>query len=75
MQVAALFFITFIIIKQYRVVITAIICELATMVVIWRITGAGLFQLLSQTANIGTNLDGVFFGLFNMLKYLMYQSH
>lgn len=68
-QVAALFFITFIIIKQYRVVITAIICELATMVVIWRITGVGLFQLLSQTANIGTNLDGVFFGLFNMLKY------
>lgn len=68
-QVAALFFITFLILKQFRVVITAIICELATMAVLWGITGAGLFQLLGQTAGVGTNLNGVFYGLFNMLKY------
>ncbi len=68
-QVAALFFITFLILKQYRLIITAIIAEVATMLVLWIVTGSNLFQLLEQTAGVGTNLNGVFFGLLNMLKY------
>lgn len=68
-QVAALFFITFLILKKYRVIITAAIAEILTMLVLWMITGSNLFQLLEQTAGVGTNLNGVFFGLFNMLKY------
>lgn len=69
-QAAALFFITFLIIKQYRVILTTIICELATFLSIWLLIGSGPLELMQQTAGIGTNLDGVFFGLFNMLKYV-----
>ena len=69
-QAAALFFITFLIIKQYRVIFTTIICELATFLSIWLLIGSGPVQLMQQTAGIGTNLNGVFFGLFNILKYI-----
>lgn len=68
-QVAALFFITFFIIKQYRVIITAAIAGTLTMLMVCMITGSDIFLLLKQTAGVGTNLDSVFFGLFNMLKY------
>jgi len=68
-QVAALFFITFLLCRQYKVIITTIICELATILVLWGMISAGPLQLLKQTAGVGTNLESVFFGLFNMLKY------
>lgn len=68
-QVAALFFITFLFLKQYRVIITAIVCELLTVIILWGVTGSNIFELLGQTAGVGTNLNAVFYGLFNMLKY------
>lgn len=68
-QVAALFFITFLFLKQYRVIITAIVCELLTVIILWGVTGSHIFELLGQTAGVGTNLNAVFYGLFNMLKY------
>lgn len=68
-QVAALFFITFLILKQFKVIISAAACGLSAMLLIYGITGVGIFELLQQTTNVGTNLEGVFYGLFNMLKY------
>lgn len=68
-QAAALFFVSFLILKQYRVIVTAVVCELLTVIVLWGVTGTNIFELLGQTAGVGTNLHVVFYGLFNMLKY------
>ena len=68
-QVAVLFYITFLLLKQYKVIITSAIIGLAVMIMTCGITGAGFFELLQGTSQVGTNLEGVFFGLFNMMKY------
>lgn len=69
-QVAAVFFVTFLILKQYRVIITAVIAETLTMVVLWMMTGVEIWKLCFQTVTIGTSYDTAFYGLFNMLKYV-----
>jgi len=68
-QIAALFFITFLVLKQYKIIITAAVLGIAVMLVTCGITGVGIFELLTGTGEVGTNLNYVFFGLFNMLKY------
>lgn len=68
-QMAALFFITFLLIRQYKVVITSAIIGSITMIITCIITHSNFFELLIGTSSVGTNLDGVFFGLFNILKY------
>jgi len=61
--------VTFLLIRQYKVVFTAVIAELLTLIVITVTLHIDIISLLQGTASVGTNLEGVFFGLFNMLKY------
>lgn len=69
-QVAAVFFVTFLILKQYRVILTAVIAEALTMVALWTMTGIGIWELCFRTVTVGTSYDTAFYGLFNMLKYV-----
>ncbi len=73
-QMAAPFFITFILIRQYKVVLTSAMIGSAVMIITCLVTNSGIFELLSGTSSVGTNLDGVFFGLFNILKYFEISS-
>ena len=68
-QMAALFFITFLFIRQFKVVITSAIIGSITMIITCIVTNSNFYELLVGTSSVGTNLDGVFFGLFNILKY------
>jgi len=68
-QVALPFLFMFLLLHKFRILITTFLLEVVTITSVCIITGLGLLELLSGTASVGTNLEGVYFGLFNMLKY------
>lgn len=69
-QVTALFVFCFLLLREYKIVITIVASELVSVIIIYLMLGENIFTLLSSAAGVGTNLNGVYFGIFNLLKYI-----
>lgn len=69
-QVALPFVLTFLILREYKTIAVLACSEIVTLVYIWEKLHVGLIELLHRTSDVGTNLEGVFFGLFDLLKYV-----
>ncbi len=69
-QVALPFVLTFLILREYKIIAVLACSELISLLYIWGKLHVGLIELLHQTSDVGTNLKGVFFGLFDLLKYV-----
>lgn len=68
-QVAAIFLLTFLIIGEFKLLLTALLGGIISFVVIYLQIHVGIIELLQGTLQVGTDLNYVFFGMFNMLKY------
>ena len=68
-QLTAIFYVLLLLQKEYKLIFTSIISGLVSFLSVSLITKSTFVELLLQTFQSGSKLDGVFYGLFDVMKF------